>query len=81
MIPPMKAWKLVHTSTPRIFTIQHLELPTILNAMAVVTGTLGVPQWLNRATLALDPELAPEQIEKWRRFVEEAMNEKEERGR
>ena len=58
-------WRLAPTSTPRIFTIQRREEPNF--------------QFVNRATLALDPEMNPSRIERWRRFVEEALNEKAER--
>jgi len=62
----MNPWRLVPTSTPRIFTIQRREAASDFH-------------FVNRATLALDPDLTESQIGRWRRFIEEALNEKAER--
>lgn len=52
-------FRLARTSTPRVFTIQVRK-----------TGAL----FVNRATLALDPDLTLKGIEGWRSFVENALN-------
>ncbi len=51
-------FRLRRTVTPYIFTIQVRQFTV----------------WEDRATLVLGPQMSPEQVEKWRRYVEACLN-------